>query len=97
MAWDDWSAGAIQIPKQALPQQGCNFDEALQIQQNMIQPGNTAGTVAVLSAGIADADVAEECRCTADLMGCYAFRLSDVSVDGLHRMLHNLSGILPLL
>ena len=51
-----------------------------------------AGTVAIISAGTADELVAEECRATADVMGCYCFRLADVSVDGLHRILHNLPG-----
>ena len=52
-----------------------------------------AGTVAVLSAGTADESVAEECRVIADFMGCYTFKLPDVSVDGLHRILHNLPGL----
>ena len=51
-----------------------------------------AGTVAIISAGTSDEHVAEECRATADVMGCYCFRLADVSVDGLHRILHNLPG-----
>ena len=51
------------------------------------------GTVVVLSAGTADEAVAEECRAVADAMGCYAFRLADVSVDGLHRVLHNLPAV----
>ncbi len=50
------------------------------------------GTVAIISSGTSDELVAEECRATADVMGCYCFRLSDVSVDGLHRILHNLPG-----
>lgn len=29
-------------------------------------------------------------------MGCYCFRLADVSVDGLHRILHNLPGQLRI-
>ena len=53
-----------------------------------------AGTVAVLSAGTADESVAEECRVIADFMGCYTFKLPDVSVDGLHRILHNLPGLI---
>ena len=53
---------------------------------------HNAGTVAVLSAGTADESVAEECRVIADYMGCYTFKLPDVSVDGLHRVLHNLPG-----
>ena len=51
------------------------------------------GTVVVLSAGTADEAVAEECRAVADAMGCYAFRLADVSVDGLHRIIHNLPAV----
>ncbi|EIE25089.1 hypothetical protein COCSUDRAFT_35637 [Coccomyxa subellipsoidea C-169] len=51
------------------------------------------GTVAIISSGTSDELVAEECRATADLMGCYCFRLSDVSVDGLHRILHNLPAV----
>lgn len=47
----------------------------------------------MLSAGTADEAVAEECRLTADVMGCYCFRLPDVSVDGLHRILHNLPAV----
>jgi len=35
----------------------------------------SAGAVAVLTAGTGDAAVAEECRRTAELMGCYVFRL----------------------
>lgn len=54
---------------------------------------HAAGTVAVLSAGTADESVAEECRVIADFMGCYTFKLPDVSVDGLHRILHNLPGL----
>lgn len=46
----------------------------------------------MVSAGTADEGVAEECRLIADFMGCYTFRLPDVSVDGLHRILHNLPG-----
>ena len=57
---------------------------------------HAAGTVAVLSAGTADESVAEECRVIADFMGCYTFKLPDVSVDGLHRILHNLPGLLVI-
>lgn len=53
--------------------------------------------MAVLSAGTADESVAEECRVIADYMGCYTFKLPDVSVDGLHRILHNLPGLLWLM
>ena len=52
--------------------------------------------MAIISAGTSDEHVAEECRATADVMGCYCFRLADVSVDGLHRILHNLPGQLHI-
>ena len=48
-----------------------------------------------LDAGTADNSVAEECRVIADAMGCYCFRLSDVSVDGLHRVLQNIDAVRP--
>lgn len=48
--------------------------------------------MAIISAGTSEEPVAEECRATADAMGCYSFRLADVSVEGLHRILHNLPG-----
>ena len=51
--------------------------------------------MAVVSGGTADEAVAEECRAVADAMGCYCYRVSDVSVDGLHRILHNLPGCTP--
>jgi hypothetical protein len=51
------------------------------------------GTVAVVSAGTADQGVAEECKAVADFLGCYSFKLPDVSIDGLHRMLHNLPAV----
>ena len=52
-----------------------------------------AGTVAILSGGTADGSVAEECRVMADAMGCYCFRISDLSVDGLHRVLQNIDSV----
>lgn len=53
-----------------------------------------AGTVAVLTAGTGDAFVAEECRRTAELMGCYTFRLQDLGIDsGLDRIVQNLPAV----
>ncbi|KAK9798617.1 hypothetical protein WJX73_010265 [Symbiochloris irregularis] len=46
-----------------------------------------AGTIAVVGAATADPMIAEECRAVADAMGCYAFRLPDVSVDRLNGIL----------
>jgi len=58
------------------------------------RPERLPGTVAVLTAGTGDAFVAEECRRTADLMGCYTFRLQDVGIDsGLDRIVQNLKPV----
>jgi len=45
------------------------------------------GFVAVCSAGTADIPIAEEAARTAELMGCRVFRLYDVGVAGVHRVL----------
>ena len=62
---------------------------------NLPRKPRLAGTVAILSAGTADGGVAEECRVMADAMGCYCFRISDLSVDGLHRVLQNVDTVRP--
>lgn len=51
------------------------------------------GTVAVVTAGTADIAVAEECRLIAENMGCYVFKLHDVGLAGLHRVLSNLEAV----
>jgi NCAIR mutase (PurE)-related protein len=48
------------------------------------------GSILVVSAGTADAPVAEEAAVTAELMGNQVERLYDVGVAGLHRLLENL-------
>ncbi len=45
------------------------------------------GSVVVASGGTADIPVAEEAARTAELMGCSVFRLYDVGVAGVHRVL----------
>ncbi len=51
------------------------------------------GKVAVLTAGTADVQVAEEAACTAEYFGSYVERVYDVGVSGIHRLLHNLEPI----
>ncbi|MGQ9778383.1 MAG: nickel pincer cofactor biosynthesis protein LarB [Bacillota bacterium] len=51
------------------------------------RPPWTKGEVCVVSAGTADAGVAEEAALTASLLGSTTTRLFDVGVAGLHRLL----------
>ncbi len=46
-----------------------------------------AGRVAVVSAGTADHQIAEEAAVTAETLGCKAERFADVGVAGIHRLL----------
>lgn len=57
------------------------------------KPTRLAGTVAVVTAGVADTAVAEECRIIAEHMGCYAFKLQDMGVACLHKILSNLEAV----
>lgn len=47
----------------------------------------TGGVVAIISAGTADIDVAEEARLSAYEMGCETIKIYDVGVAGLHRLI----------
>ena len=49
----------------------------------------TKGEICVISAGTADASVAEEAALTAALLGSRTTRLYDVGVAGLHRLIQN--------
>ena len=51
------------------------------------------GLVAVVSAGTADAPVAEEAAVTAEIMGSRVTRLYDVGVAGLHRLLSGIGAL----
>jgi hypothetical protein len=53
------------------------------------KPSPRAKPVAVLTAGTADAPVAEEAAVTAEAMGCRVERIYDVGVAGLHRLLRH--------
>jgi NCAIR mutase (PurE)-related protein len=50
------------------------------------EPGTGVGRVLVVSAGTADAPVAEEAELTARMLGARTERLFDVGVAGLHRL-----------
>ncbi|GBC61260.1 phosphoribosylaminoimidazole carboxylase [Desulfonema ishimotonii] len=47
----------------------------------------TGGVVAIMTAGTADIDVAEEARLVAAEMGCETLAIYDVGVAGLHRLI----------
>lgn len=47
----------------------------------------TGGVVAIMTAGTADIDVAEEARLVASEMGCDTLAIYDVGVAGLHRLM----------
>lgn len=63
---------------------------------------NTKGTIIIASAGTADASVAEEARCTVELLGHPCKQLHDVGVAGIHRLfsykedLNNASAIIAV-
>ncbi|AVB75607.1 nickel pincer cofactor biosynthesis protein LarB [Methanococcus maripaludis] len=50
----------------------------------------TGGVVAVITAGTADIDVAEEAKMTASEMGCETIAIYDVGVAGLHRLVNEM-------
>jgi len=51
----------------------------------------TGGVVAVITAGTADIDVAEEAKMTASEMGCETIAIYDVGVAGLHRLVNEVA------
>lgn len=55
--------------------------------------GKTGGVVAIISAGTADINVAEEARMTAAEMGCETVKIYDVGVAGLHRLLNEVKNL----
>ncbi|OAB57791.1 1-(5-phosphoribosyl)-5-amino-4-imidazole-carboxylate carboxylase [Phormidium willei BDU 130791] len=52
-------------------------------------PIEHSGTIGIVSAGTADLPVAEEAAVTGELCGFEVFRLWDVGVAGIHRLLRN--------
>jgi hypothetical protein len=61
--------------------------KARAVSVNAPEPGTGEGRVLVLSAGTADAPVAEEAELTARMLGARTEHLADVGVAGLHRLL----------
>ena len=55
------------------------------------EPQEGVGLISVLSAGTADAPVAEEAAVTCEVLGNRVERVSDVGVAGLHRLLEHFS------
>ncbi|KAL4443617.1 hypothetical protein ABPG75_011354 [Micractinium tetrahymenae] len=51
------------------------------------------GSVALVCAGTADATVVEECRLMLASCGCYAFKLAESGVMGMHRIVQNLDAL----
>lgn len=51
------------------------------------------GSVALVCAGTADTAVVEECRLMLASCGCYAFKLAESGVMGMHRIVQNLDAL----
>jgi NCAIR mutase (PurE)-related protein len=59
-----------------------------------VEPPNTGGKVAVISAGSSDAPVAAEAALIAREMGCEVHEVRDVGVAGLHRLVEPLERVI---
>jgi NCAIR mutase (PurE)-related protein len=57
-------------------------------------PARDVGTVAIVTAGTSDLDVAEEAKETLDALGIPCAIHCDVGVAGIHRLLHRLDDLL---
>jgi hypothetical protein len=64
----------------------------LVLEQQEIAPRG-AGPIAIVTAGTADSQVAEEAALVARLSGNEVLRISDVGVAGVHRLLHRLDDL----
>ena len=65
----------------------CEYHEAARIVVLKPRPVEKVGNIAVVSAGTADIDVAEEAAVTAETLGNRVTRIYDVGVAGIHRLL----------
>src|SRR3989442_518345 len=81
-----WPAAGMAALQAALPDCALH-PKARAVSVNAPEPGTGEGRVLVLSAGTADAPVAEEAELTARMLGARTERLNDVGVAGLHRLL----------
>ncbi len=80
------SEGVYERVKAVSPK-ACYYSQARIISNVKPKGGKASRYVLVVSAGTADAPVAEEAATTAELMGARVERLWDVGVAGLHRLL----------
>lgn len=51
------------------------------------------GSIAILTSGSADLAVAEECRLVAEHLGCYTFKVADVGVMDMPKLLESQKSI----
>jgi NCAIR mutase (PurE)-related protein len=65
----------------------------LVLRHDAVEPPETGGVVALLTAGASDAPVADEAAWVAREMGCRVLRADDVGVAGLHRLEAPLRGL----
>ncbi len=72
---------------QHLPEAVCHELARVTVIGRPPRPSLKAAPVAVVTAGTADAPVAEEAAVTAEALGCRVERIYDVGVAGLHRLL----------
>jgi len=79
--------GIFQAVKAVLPE--AEYSPRARLIYLRRHPEWTKGEICVISAGTADASVAEEAALTAALLGSRTSRLYDVGVAGLHRLLQN--------
>jgi hypothetical protein len=80
------SPQGMEALRAALP--GCRVhDRARAVSVKAPEPGTGIGRVLLLSAGTADAPVAEEAELTARMLGARTELLRDLGVAGLHRLL----------
>lgn len=76
-----------------------DFPEAIYYQEAKIisirkkKPKQSAGSIAVITAGTSDIPVAEEAAVTAELLGNKVLRIFDAGVAGIHRLVDNLPEI----
>ena len=80
------SPAAFEAVREQVPAAAYQADAGIiTLRQQDVTPGK--GTIAVAAAGTSDVPVAEEAALTAELMGNDVWRLYDVGVAGLHRLL----------
>eukprot|EP00803_Ostreobium_quekettii_P005002 evm.model.scf_1088.3 EVM.evm.TU.scf_1088.3 scf_1088:32318-38724(+) len=56
-------------------------------------PHRLPGSVAIVTSGTADHAVAEECCLVAEHMGCYAYKITDLGVQDLQKLMESAEGL----